>query len=111
MHDFDVVLLANSSHARTHVLGLSLVERGWRVAERAGAKRVFIVDSVAAANDLRAWAETSTALIVMRVGDQVVHKPLLDALLAGTSQRRIVLGPDGTYGGAIWASGPAIKDA
>jgi phosphatidylglycerophosphate synthase len=111
MLDFDVVLLANSPHARTHVLGLSLVERGWRVAERAGAKRVFIVDSVAAANDLRAWAESSTALIVMRVGDQVVHKPLLDALVAGTGQRRIVVGADGTYGGAVWASGPAIKEA
>lgn len=111
MHEFDVVLLANSQHARTHVLGLTLVERGLRVAERMGAKRVFTLDSVAAANELRTWAESSPALVVLRVGDQVIHRPLIEALLTGTSQRRIAVGADGTFGGALWASGPAIQEA
>jgi phosphatidylglycerophosphate synthase len=41
---------------------------------------------------------------VIRGGDQLVHHPLPKALLAGTGDRRIAVGPDGEYAGALYAS-------
>lgn len=111
---FDAIVLAASPHANTVLLGLTLVERAKRVVTRAGAERVFVVDGNEA--ELAAWARdggygSDRALVILRGGDQLVHHPLLKALLAGSADRRIVVGPDGTYGGCMWLAGDDARDA
>ncbi len=112
---FDAVVLADSPHAAARVLGLSLAERGRRVALRAGARRVFVADGTpaGATSALAAWhAEGGApALLILRAGDQVVHPPLVEPLLAGAGERRIAVGPDGAYAGAIWLSAAAAGEA
>jgi len=105
----DAVILADSEHAKTVVLGLTLVERGVRVAGRLGARRVLVLDASTEPGALARWnAERGdAALIVIRAGDQIVHPPLIQPLLAGSSDRRIAVGPDGAYAGALWADGDA----
>ena len=44
---FDAVILAVSPHAKSRVLGLTLVERARRVVTRAGANRVLVISSFA----------------------------------------------------------------
>lgn len=109
----DAVLLADSPHAGAAVLGLTLLERGRRVAGRIGARRVFVVDGAAAAAALAAWRDErpDATLVVMRVGDQLVHPPLVEPLLRGTGERRLAVGPDGAYAGALWATGDAAREA
>jgi phosphatidylglycerophosphate synthase len=110
---FDAVVLADSPHAASRVLGLTLAERGRRVAARVGARRVIVVDGPDVAGGLAAWhAEGGApALLVLRAGDQVVHPPLVEPLLGGDGERRIAIGPDGAYAGAIWLSAAAAPDA
>jgi hypothetical protein len=113
---FDAVVLADSPHAGARVLGLSLAERGRRVAARAGARRVRVVDGPDRAGELAAWhAEGGApALLILRAGDQVVHPPLVEPLLAGAPDddaRRIAVGPDGAYAGAIWLPAAAAGEA
>jgi phosphatidylglycerophosphate synthase len=110
---FDAVILAISPHAHTTLLGITLVERGRRVAAKAGARRVYVIDSAAAAAGFAAWdAERGTAaLLVLRAGDQVVHLPLVKPLLDATGDRRLAVGPDGAFGGALWAAGAAVAQA
>ncbi len=102
-------------HAQARVVGLSLVERGRRVATRAGARRVFVLDAVDAdaTAALRRWDEArgDAALLVLQAGDQVVHTGLVTPLLAGASDRRLAVGPDGAYAGALWARGAAADEA
>jgi phosphatidylglycerophosphate synthase len=113
MHQFDALILADSPHARAEILGLALVERGRRVATKVGARRVFVLDGPDAAQPLRGWiAERgNAALVVIRAGDQVVHKPLVEALMRGTRERRIAVGPDGAYAGALWVDGESVQPA
>lgn len=114
---FDAIVLADSPHAGVRVLGLSLAERGRRVAARAGARRVLVIDGPGAAAGLAAWhAEGGApALLILRAGDQVVHppliEPLIDPLRAGAAARRIAVGPDGAYAGAIWLAPGAAPEA
>jgi phosphatidylglycerophosphate synthase len=113
---FDAVVLADSPHAASRVLGLSLAERGRRVAARAGARRVRVIDGPDAAGALPAWhAEGGApALLILSAGDQVVHPPLVEPLRAGApdgAARRIAVGPDGAYAGAIWLSAAAAGEA
>lgn len=110
--EFDAIILADSPHANEVLLGLTLVERARRIATRAGAKRVFVVDG----NDtgLAAWDQerpSDRALVIVRGGDQLVHAPLLKPLVEGSAPRRVVVGIDGTYGGALWLSGDDARDA
>jgi phosphatidylglycerophosphate synthase len=109
----DAVVLADSPHAGAKVLGLTLCERGRRVAGRLGARRVVVVDGAPAAAGLAAWrAERPDApLVVLRAGDQLVHPPLAEPLLRGTAERRLAVGPDGAYAGALWATGDAAREA
>jgi phosphatidylglycerophosphate synthase len=116
---FDAVVLADSPHASDRVLGLTLTERGRRVAARSGARRVFVVDGAEATARLLDWDQGrgDAALLVLRAGDQLVHYPLVEALLGGTSDRRIAVGPNGYaggpdgYAGALWARGAAAAEA
>jgi len=104
---FDALILADSPHAKTVLLGLTLVERGRRVVAKLGARRVFVFEGPPTADAARTWiGELGDAdLLVVRAGDQVVHKPLLEALLRGRADRRIAIGPDGEYAGALWIRG------
>jgi phosphatidylglycerophosphate synthase len=109
---FDAVVLADSPHAHARVMGLTLVERGRRVAAKSGARRVHVVDSPDAAKAVVAWNEGrgDAALVVVRAGDQVIHKPLIEPLLAGTpgmSDRRIAVSENGAYAGALYVRGDA----
>ena len=92
-------------------MGLTLAERGRRVAAKAGARRVYLVDSSAAAGGVAAWAaERGDAdLVVVRAGDQVVHKPLIEPLVAQSAigDRRIAVGPSDAYAGALFVRGDA----
>lgn len=106
---FDAIILAASEHRSTVLLGLTLMERGRRVAGRVGARRVLVIENAADAAALPAWdAERGDAgLLVIRAGDQMVHMPLVKPLLEGTGARRLAVGPDGTFGGALYAAGEA----
>jgi len=110
---FDAIVVADSPHADTVLLGLSLVERARRVAVRAGARRVHVARDAATAAELAAWdRERGDAdLLVVRGGDQLVHHPLLKPLFGAAGPRRIAVGPDGAYAGALWASGDAAREA
>ncbi len=110
---FDAVVLADSPHARARVMGLTLVERGKRVVAKCGARRVYVVDSPEAAEGIVAWNQDrgDAALVVVRAGDQVVHKPLIEPLieplLAGAGDRRIAVSETGAYAGALYVAGDA----
>src|SRR4029079_404615 len=71
MQEVDALILADSPHAQTELLGLTLLERGHRVATKVGARRVFVVDGADAARQLPTWARDrgNAALVVMRAGD------------------------------------------
>ena len=109
---FDAVVLATAPTATTVLLGITLAERGRRVAEKAGARRVVVVDSEAALAALPAWDRErgDAALLLIRAGDQLVHLPLVKPLLAGLSDRRIAVTPSGDYAGALWASSAHARE-
>ncbi|MFN0253710.1 MAG: CDP-alcohol phosphatidyltransferase family protein [Kofleriaceae bacterium] len=134
---FDAIVLADSPHARARVMGLTLVERGRRVAAKSGARRVYVVDSEEAAKGVVAWDRDrgDAALVVVRAGDQVVHKQLIEPLVeplvlplveplverlveplveplvetsAGARDRRIAVSPEtDAYAGALYVRGDA----
>jgi phosphatidylglycerophosphate synthase len=109
---FDAVVLATASTARDKVLGITLAERGRRVVSKAGARRVYVIDSDDALAGLGAWESErgDAALLLLRAGDQLVHLPLVQPLLAGTGARRIAVGPNGEYGGALFASAAHARE-
>ncbi len=109
---FDAVIVAASPHAHVRVLGLTLAERGARVATRVGARRVFVVDSAEAAARLARWEEQrgEAAVLVIRAGDQIVHTALVEPMLRGTRARRIAVGPEGSYAGALWIDGDVAAE-
>ena len=124
----DAILLADSPHADERVAGLSLRERARRVAGRAGARRVFVVDGAADRAKLAAWWSEgqrdggATRLLVVRAGDQVVHTPLVAPLVASQLEHdaAIAVAPDepaatdvppGGYAGAFLVDGDAAARA
>jgi phosphatidylglycerophosphate synthase len=78
------LILADGPHALERVAGLSLRERARRVAGRAGADRVLIIDRADQLAAISAWWREAPAdrLLVVRARDQVVHTPLLAPLVA-----------------------------
>ncbi len=111
---FDAVILATSAHAQTKLLGITLVERGRRVVDKAGARRVYVIDGDAAAAGFAAWdaQRGDASLLVVRAGDQLVHLPLVKPLIASAGDRRLAVGPDGAFAGAVWAgAGAAASQA
>jgi phosphatidylglycerophosphate synthase len=104
----DAIILADGPHARDRVAGLSLRERAVRVAGRAGATRVLVIDGPDDRARIAAWwdAGAKARLLVVRAHDQVVHTPLV-APLAAQRGSAIAVGPDQAYAGAFIADGDA----
>lgn len=112
---FDAIVLAISPHAGESILGLTLVERGRRVAAKAGARRVLVLDEESVKN-LPAWSSDlgDADLLVLRASDQLVHLPLVKPLLAASGSRRVAVGPSGAAAGALYVTSteaPAVIDA
>jgi phosphatidylglycerophosphate synthase len=110
--DFDAVVIAEGDAAAARVLGLSLRDRARKVAERAGARRVYVLDGPAADAGLAAWraAGDPRAVLAIWASDQVVHTPLVEPLLDRGPERGVAVGPDGAFAGAALAIGGAAID-
>src|SRR5687768_3647207 len=102
---FDALVLADGPHAGAVVAGLTLRERGRRVALKAGARRVLVLSGQPDAAVVQRWRQEAPAgvgLLVIRARDQVVHTPLVSPLveaIAGGAARAVAVGPDGGYAG------------
>lgn len=109
----DAIVLAASPHAKDKLLGITLAERGVRVARRAGARRIILIDGVTDNAELTAWVgarDADAELLVLRAGDQVVHPPLAKAAIDASGERRVVRDTTGELGGALVARGAAIDE-
>jgi phosphatidylglycerophosphate synthase len=102
---FDAIVLADGPAAQAVVVGLTLAERGRRVALRAGAGRVLVVADADARRALAAWWRDACvdAVLVIRASDQVVHTPLVSGLRGASTA--LAVGAGGAYSGAIFATG------
>ncbi|HEX7841108.1 MAG TPA: CDP-alcohol phosphatidyltransferase family protein [Kofleriaceae bacterium] len=102
--ELDAVVLFDAL-SQVMIAGLSAGERALRVARRAGATRVLMVDRVR--DQLAAWrGARSCPLLVIRA-DQLVHPPLVMPLCTAppVDGLAIAVGPDGGYAGALLATG------
>jgi phosphatidylglycerophosphate synthase len=108
--ELDAVVLADPL-SRVKIAGLSAGERAVRVARRAGATRVRVVDGDVAA--LADWRAGRTCPVLVVRADQLVHVPLVAPLLAAppTDGVAIAVGPDNAYAGALLARGAAAAAA
>lgn len=101
--ELDAVVLFDAL-SQVKIAGLSAGERAIRVARRAGATRVRVVDRVR--EPLVAWrGDRRCPLLVIRA-DQLVHPPLVLPLLAALPDDGLAIAcdPDGSYAGAMLAS-------
>ena len=107
---FDAVVLATGPYAHNRVLGLTLAERGERVAAKVGARRVLVLDQTA---DLAVWdAERGdAALLVIDAREHLVHVPLVERLVRASGPRRVAVDAEGRAAGALWLDGAAPLDA
>jgi len=109
-------VLALGPSANHKVTGLTLAERGRRVAVRAGipADRVHVVRSAADLASARAAATAATAaLVVLDASDHVIAAQLIDPLRPGEPGTRLAY-RDGAYVSALRADGAdasAVWDA
>jgi hypothetical protein len=89
------------------IAGLTAGERAVRVARRAGATRVLVVDRVR--DQLAAWRGARRCPLLVLRADQLVHPPLVTPLVAAAPAQAdglaIAVGPDGGYAGALLATG------
>ncbi|HEU0033385.1 MAG TPA: CDP-alcohol phosphatidyltransferase family protein [Kofleriaceae bacterium] len=98
--DLDAVVLAESPLAAVRIAGLTARDRGVRVARRAGASRVVVVEGDRA---VLSELDGDRPLLVIRA-DQLVHTPLVAPLVASAGEElAIAVGPDGSYAGALLA--------
>jgi len=102
--ELDAVVLFDALSQVT-IAGLSAGERAVRVARRAGATRVLVVDRVR--DQLAAWRGARRCPLLVIRADQLVHPPLVVPLLAAPAADglAIAVGPDGGYAGALLATG------
>lgn len=102
--ELDAVVLFDALSQQT-IAGLSAGERAVRVARRAGATRVLVVDRVR--DQLAAWRGARRCPLLVVRADQLVHPPLVTPLLAAppADGLAIAVGPDGAYAGALLATG------
>ena len=105
--ELDGVVLADDPLSRVRIAGLTARERAVRVARKAGATRVHVIESRAELAGLE-----PSAVLVIRA-NQLVHTPLVLPLVAALPQRGVALavGPDDAYAGAFVAVGAAAREA
>jgi phosphatidylglycerophosphate synthase len=111
--ELDAVVLFDAL-SRVTIAGLSAGERAVRVARRAGATRVVVVDqATGAGRDLAAWRADRTCPVLVVRADQLVHSPLVAPLVAAPPADgvAIAVGPDGAYAGALLATGGGAASA
>jgi hypothetical protein len=102
--ELDAVVLFDALSQQV-VAGLTAGERAVRVARRAGATRVLVVDRVR--DQLAAWRGARRGPLLVLRADQLVHPPLVIPLIAAAPADglAIAVGPDGAYAGALLATG------
>lgn len=102
--ELDAVVLFDALSQQV-VAGLTAGERAVRVARRAGATRVLVVDRVR--DQLAAWRGARRCPLLVLRADQLVHPPLVTPLVAAApvDGLAIAVGPDGDYAGALLATG------
>jgi hypothetical protein len=102
--ELDAVVLFDAL-SQQRVAGLTAGERAVRVARRAGATRVLVVDRVR--DQLVAWRGARRCPLLVLRADQLVHPPLVTPLVAAAPAdgMAIAIGPDGAYAGAVLATG------
>ncbi len=103
MPELDAIVLAEDPLSRVRIAGLSVRERCVRVARRVGATRVIVVDDRAQLAGI-----TSERVLVIRA-DQLVHTPLVAALVTASAPLAIAV-EDSTYAGALLATGGAASE-
>ncbi|MFH0899788.1 MAG: CDP-alcohol phosphatidyltransferase family protein [Pseudomonadota bacterium] len=135
---FDAVVIATGPAASNVVCGLTLKERGRRVAVKAGAEQVLVLDTANTtanttanapastttgvqcqnAGSLHQWAtdrQPGKSVLIIRASDQVVHLPLVAAVKPASATddtARIAVTPDnGEYAGAMWVPSSAVAEA
>jgi phosphatidylglycerophosphate synthase len=97
----DAIVLADSPLARVRIAGLAAVERAIRVARRAGAERVHVVNDAASRAALADWHRDGRTLLVIRA-DQLVHTPLVQPLIEAIPLAGIVM--------AVVPEHPVVED-
>jgi hypothetical protein len=102
--ELDAVVLFDAL-SQQRVAGLTVGERAVRVARRAGATRVLVVDRVR--DQLVAWRGARRCPLLVLRADQLTHPPLVTPLVAAAPPdgMAIAVGPDGAYAGAVLATG------
>jgi len=95
------IVLADGPAADMRVAGLTLRERARRVATRAGAIRVLVVERPEDRAAIAAWWHDGLGgdLLVIRTLDQLVHTPLVSGLVGNA--RAVAVTPDGRPAGAL----------
>src|SRR5262245_42231553 len=109
MATLDAIVLGTDGRSRGRIGGLTARERAVRVATRAGASRVFVVDEESSRAQLAAWRGESTSALLVTRADQLVHTQLVEPLL-GVARDAVAVVPDeppvndltaGDYAGAF----------
>jgi phosphatidylglycerophosphate synthase len=101
--ELDAIVLSDALSG-VMIAGLSAGERAIRVARRAGASRVLVVDRDRAG--LVAWRAGRTCPVLVIRADQLVHTPLVAPLTAAAPEGlAIAVGPGDRYAGALRATG------
>ena len=112
----DAVILADDPRSNVRIAGLTAVERARRVARRAGATHVRVVET---ADQRKLLATDADAVLILRA-DQLVHTPLVQPLVDSGADCAAAVAPDalavedltpGAFAGALLARGEAAQHA
>jgi phosphatidylglycerophosphate synthase len=109
----DALILAVDPLSKTRIAGLTAKERAVRVAQRAGAVHVLVVENT---TQVAGWRAGRTCPLLVIRADQLVHTPLVAPLLAALPEDGIVAAvvpadaavqdlTTGAYAGALVATG------
>ncbi len=109
MGRFDAIIAANALHAQGRVAGLTLVERARRVAVRAGADRVLVLDGDTTTCEFARSLAPNAGVLFIDARAQVVHTDLVKPV-AGSDAERLVVVDDAGYAGALWAGPSASQE-
>jgi phosphatidylglycerophosphate synthase len=121
MTDLDAIVLATDALSRVRIAGLTARERAVRVAQKAGAVRVLVVEESSMLAELHAWRGSSHRPLLVVRADQLVHTglvlPLIEVLPRdGVAMAVVPSDPAvqdltvGSYAGAFVATGNAVSE-